>query len=382
MADDKRFGAGDFGADSSDADSPHDGSFDDDTARDAAGKDSAGNGAGYDAALDESSAQSVSPAGAGADTDPLAGELSAIFAAALADEPPSRVTAESVLREARGEKRSGRSGFGAWLVSGRAPARWAGGLVAVAALVAAVIVVAPTTRSGTDSAVTAASGIYDSSSGSSESSEAAQERVAAADSAGGIAAAEAPPESGELESSSSSESSQQAPEAYTALSDAAGSDAGETGSGDGSAGDATAASRPSSEAAGPASSAADTGTQSSPPGLPCSLPELTPEEWAAALATLPSDVATTRLQGALCQEGALRGNGIEVDRGAGKPGAHLWLVVSQAPIGRNGAGSDSDVVDVSRGGETVTVIANQSGSQWLGDAALQRLVDAVAEAQG
>jgi hypothetical protein len=40
------------------------------------------------------------------------------------------------------------------------------------------------------------------------------------------------------------------------------------------------------------------------------------------------------------------------------------------------------VVDVSRGGETVTVIANQSGSQWLGDAALQRLVDAVAEAQG
>lgn len=355
MADDERFGA--------------DG-VDDEAARDDTRDGPVASGDGHDAALDESDAQPVSPTGAGADAEPAASELSAIFAAALADEPPSRVTAESVLQEVRGQKRPARAGFGGWLVSGRAPVKWAGGLVAVAALVAAVIIVAPMTGSSPDSASTAASGMYESAAdgGASESSAAAEERAAAADSAADAGAPEAAPASGLSEMSSSSESSQAAPDAgaYTALSDGAGSDA--AGSGE-----------RSPEATGPVSSAGETGAQSSP-GVSCSLPALTPEEWSAAVATLPSDVTTTRLEGTSCVAGALRGNGIEVAKGVGQPETFLWLVVSQGPLGRDGAATDSTVVSTSRGGVTVRVVANQSGSPWLGDAALQRLVDAVADA--
>src|SRR5690606_37826580 len=156
----------------------------------------------YDAALDDSATGQADPADAGVDADPVAAELSAIFAAALADEPPSRVTAASVLREARGEKTRARGGFGARLASGPMSLKWAGGLVAAAALIGAVIVVSPNmSGSGADSASLASSAWPESAvdGGGSESSSVERSVAAqdsAADDAAGMAAPEAAPLSG------------------------------------------------------------------------------------------------------------------------------------------------------------------------------------------
>jgi hypothetical protein len=377
MADDKHFGADDF-----DGDAVHD-----DAEQKAVGID--GHGAafdGYDAALDDATAGQVDPTGAGVDADPVAEELSAVFAAALADEPPSRVTAESVLREVRCEKSRARSGFGAWLASGPLSLKWAGGLVAAAALIGAVIVVSPNMAgSGADSAGLASSAWPESAvdGGGSESSSAERSVAAqdsAADDAAGMAAPEAAPLSGMSEMSASSESSQASAsgEAYSERSDRAGGDAAVSdfgGAADGAG--QTGSDRAPMESSSEAPSAGETTPESSS-GRDCSLGPLEPEEWAAAVAALPSDVATTRLAGSSCAAGALRGNGIEILRGGELSGTYLWIVVTPEPIGRDGAATDSIVVSASRGDKTVTVIANQGADPWLDEAALQGVVDAVA----
>ncbi len=377
MADDKRFGADDVEDDAvlGEADQEavggdgHDATFD-----------------RYDAALDDSAAGQADPADAGVDADPVAAELSAIFAAALADEPPSRITAASVLREARGEKSRARGGFGAWLASGPMSLKWAGGLVAAAALIGAVIVVSPNmSGSGADSASLASSAWPESAvdGGGSESSSAERSVAAegsAADDAAGMAAPEAAPLSGMSEMSASGEGSQEAAggEAYSERSDTAGGDAAVSDFG----GAADGAGQPGGDRkpVEPSSEPPNVGerTPESSSGKDCSLSPLEPEEWAAAVAALPSDVTTTRLAGSSCADGALRGNGIEILRGGELSGAYLWIVVTPEPIGRDGAATDSTVVSTTRGGKTVTLIANQGDDPWLDEAALQRVVDAVA----
>lgn len=421
MADDKRSGEtgfddGAFGDEDLDREGFDDGALDRervengavrDDARDQTGKEAVGHGDGHDAALGESPAASVSPDGAdagaaaragvgttdAAGADPIAAELSAVFAAALADEPPSRVTAESVLREVHGEQRRERGGFGSWLMSGSS-LKWAGGLVAAAALVAAVVVAAPNMGGSADSATAAGSQVYESSADSSAGGEGMpQSAAAAADDAAGVATPEAAPMSGMSEMSASSESSQAAADSggSSGQLEAASGDAADTPGGDASADRAASgeipaepsSAVPSSAASGsavpssegPAGGESDAATSS---GTDCSLTPLRPAEWSAAVAALPSDVATTRLPGALCAEGALRGNGIEFAGADGGPGGFLWIVVADTPLGRDGAASDSTVVSTSRGGATVTVIANQSGDPWLDEAALRRLADAVA----
>lgn len=349
-----------------------------------------GGGDEYDAALGEPAAAPVGPAGA--DSDPVANELSALFAAALADEPPSRVTAESVLREVRAGNRVGRGGFAGWLASGPLSLKWAGGLVAAAALIAAVIVTVPNVGSSTDSTTAAGSQIYSSAAAGGESDKvAAEQSVAAADSAGGAdsgdsaasaeMAPQAAPMSGRSEMSSSSESAEAAPgsEAYSLESAPAGGAAADGGAG--AAGDQ--GQRSAGSGGAESSSASPTGSETaaaSSSGNDCSLPSLAPAEWSAAVAALPADVTTTRLPGSGCQAGALRGNGIEVLRGGEQAGSLLWIVVSDGPIGRDGAATNSTVVSATHGQVTVTMIANQSGDPWLDEAALQRLVDAVAAA--
>lgn len=377
MADDKRFGADDV----------EDDAVLDDADREAVGGD--GHDATfdrYDAALDDSAAGQADPADAGVDADPVAAELSAIFAAALADEPPSRVTAASVLREARGEKTRARGGFGAWLASGPMSLKWAGGLVAAAALIGAVIVVSPNmSGSGADSASLASSAWPESAvdGGGSESSSAERSVAAqdsAADDAAGMAAPEAAPLSGMSEMSASGESSQEAAsgEAYSERSDTAGGDAAVSdfgGAADGAG--QPGGDRKPAEPSGEPPNVGERAPESSS-GKDCSLGPLEPEEWAAAVSALPSDVATTRLAGSSCADGALRGNGIEILRGGELSGTYLWIVVTPEPIGRDGAATDSTVVSATRGGKTVTLIANQGDDPWLDEAALQRVVDAVA----
>ncbi len=235
--------------------------------------------------------------------------------------------------------------------------------------------------------------MYDSAAAGGESDKAAAEQsIAAADSAGGEAGAdsgdsvasaemapEAAPMSGRSEMSSSSESAEATPgaEAYSLESEAAGGTAADDGAG--AAGDQGGVGERSAEASSAPSTGSETAAASSS-GNDCSLPSLAAVEWAAAVTALPPDVTTTRLPGRGCQTGALRGNGIEVLRGGEQTGALLWIVVSDGPIGRDGAATNSTVVSATHGEITVTVIANQSGDPWLDEAALLQLVDAVAAA--
>lgn len=192
----------------------------------------AGNDAGFDAARGRHSASADSPEPAESPEsleEGVARELAAVFDAALADEPPSRVTAESVLAAAR----SRRGGHAArrWARSfslGGPGLRWAGGLTAVAALVAAVVVMAPNMRtvSSSDSSAAAAGGA-----------------LAGGDAAGAAAAQAAAP------------SMATAPRAYSDADTASGG----TGSGDsgpGSAGSDSAGAESGSAVDGSASSAA------------------------------------------------------------------------------------------------------------------------------
>lgn len=360
-----------------------DGDLEDDVPRGEAHDGSMGDGDRHDAATDGLAAEPSGAARVDADGDPVASEMGALFAAALADEPPSSVTAESVLREARGDRPSARGGFGAWLASGPLSLKWAGGLVAAAALVGAVIVVAPmmggSAQNSADSGAVAGSQMYDSAAegGAGGVLESSAESLAAADSAGSVAAAEAAPLSGLPEMPASSESSQgaspdggysesssEAPAAPTAA-------AGATSSGAGTAERSASDSDVSS---------ADEAPPQSSPARDCSLPPLEAGEWSAAVAALPDDVALTRVPGSSCVDGALRSNGIEIRRGGEQGATLLWIVVSRHPTGRDGAASDSTVVSATRGEVTATLITHQNGDPWLEDAALQRVVDAVVAA--
>lgn len=319
--------------------------------------------------------------------DPTELEISAIFAAALADEPPSRVTAESVLREVYEPGRTASRRFGEWLRSGSWSLKWAGGLVAVAAVVGAVFVVAPMMGgAGTDSATSAADTRIAYESESDEMADGAVPQPG--DAAGSRPDAEAE-EMGEL-SLEDRESSQSDADAMTALS-ADSADSADNVDSAGSA-EATAQASPEppnsalaadgsaeDEAAAGGSSAGGSG-EGEMSSSSCDLPPLTDAEWSAALAELPAGFTTQRLAGASCHLDALRGNGIEVDRGESAPATYLWVVLSTGSIGRDGAADDSLVRNASHDGVTVTVIANQSGDPWLDGEILQRLVDAIASA--
>lgn len=168
-------------------------------------------------------------------TDPVPEELAALFAMALADEPPSRVTAESVLAEARrgahgeavgrlrGENRVGRGRLASWFAPGGPGLKWAGGVVVAAALVVGAVVVAPTlgghgtATSSADSAAmaaaagsagpAAAAGSADSEAGSAHAEKAGPESARAYAAAGSAADAAAPSMAAPAEAAPSSAAS-------------------------------------------------------------------------------------------------------------------------------------------------------------------------------
>ncbi|MEO7127047.1 MAG: hypothetical protein ABI382_02760 [Nakamurella sp.] len=311
----------------------------------------------YDAVLGDSFADPVGPAVAGSESDPVSLELRALFAVALADEPASVVSAESVLREvhASGRKRfasgnrSARGGFARWLAAGPASLKWGGGLVAAAALVAAAVVIGPNilSHSAQDSAATA---------GASVQSQMASE--AAADASGDESESSAASAASATSAAAGSEGDSALPAAAAAeaapLGDSAPSGAASAGSAAGSA-------------AAPQSSAA----------VNCPLSPLHSKELSAAIAAVPTGLTRKPWTIALCSARSLRGSGIIVGSSDGQPEDYVRIIVSQGSIGRDGAGSDSLVVSAAHGALTVTVIANDRPQ--LGEATLQQIARAVAD---
>lgn len=338
--------------------------------------------------------------------DAVATEMGALFAAALEGEPPSTVTAESVLREARAARAgsSARARFlsADWFAEKTTAWKWGGGLAVAAAAIGTVIVMGPMLGGGsaTSADMAVAGGALPSMEASSESggdsgadSGSAQARIAgdlAADSsaaAAGLAADAAPlpadAGAGGAEAYSG-ESAQSAAESPQATADPAGLAAGDAaGSGNasgGSAGGDAAGSGDQMGPLGPEPSSQKAGEATSSAGQACALDGLTQAEWFAAVSVLPSGITAGRLPGVGCQPGALRGNGLDLSSTAGEPEATVWIVISDRAIGRDGAADNSVVVSAVGPAGTVTAIANQYGPRPLGRADLQRLVDAVARA--
>lgn len=333
---------------------------------------------------DSAPSDPMSPDSADA-VDPTARQLGALFTVALADEPPSRVTPESVLRQVHGESRSAGGGLAAWLASGPLSLKWAGGLVAAAALIGAVVLVGPMlTQSGSATSASMAdtgSPAVASESSSSESSEAAIDSAAGAGSAAagsasaygaeGDTGAEAAGSAGSAESQSDDRAAGDAasPEAPMMAPQ--------------SSSQQTPSAQDSSQRAPSTPSAGATTNEAAPassPAVYCPLSPLSEGEWSATVAGLPAGITVKRLPGSLCATGALRGNGIEFAAADGAPGGFLWIVVSDAPLGRDGAASDSTVVSVTDGDLTVRVMANPVGAAALTEDGLRELAATVAAA--
>lgn len=201
--------------------------------------------------------------------DPVAAELSAVFAAALADEPASAVTPLTVLHAVRDGRRGRedsrwRREWAVW--------KWGGGLLAAAAVVAAVLILGPLLFShGTQS--TTAGGA------SSSTAEGVPFAASQGTMAGPAAGADAPP---------------QLAAAPTGTTDqgAAGQ------AGGGVAGLAPQSGAPN--APGPAS-------------IACAAPSLTESEWGAAIAALPENVVISERFAAGCRTEATRAGTLGID---------------------------------------------------------------------
>lgn len=340
------------------------------------------------------------------DADLAPEQVSALFAVALEGEPPSTVTAESVLREVRAAETARPVRFlsAEWFAEHATAWKWGGGLVAAAAVVGAFALTVPGTgggaadsaampdsaeamsipapreAAGPDNSAASKDGM-DESSSSAESyqlatadqpmsamdgAEAPAEGSMSLESAAGLAGDTAGGAAGDAGAAQTSEGYSGGADAGSSRDAACGvsEDSGSAGA-TASGGTCTPAA-PSSE---------DTGATS--PGRDCALPPLSAAEWRAAVASLPAGADVDRLDGAHCRDGMVGGNGIQVKGDDGQPDVYLWVFVSHGSIGRDGAATDSTVVSASRGDLTATVIANQSGSERFSATDLRGLVDAV-----
>ncbi len=255
-----------------------DGSRDDGARQERAGQERAGQerasdgGAGQDKIID-----GAQPA----PDDPIAAEMAALFAVALSDEPPSRVSPLSVIAEARRGRAIGAHRRRTWLV----------GVAAAAVLVTAGVVVVPRMLSGTGSAtaasspmaVSAASGVAGSASAAAASSAADAAAPEGASDGAGAEAASTPTTVAQADSGGgkASEASQPTgPAGGNGYSVAAGTGAAGEGNTDTArAPGPAAATSTAASAAAAASSAASAG---------CAWTELGADAVAAARAALPA----------------------------------------------------------------------------------------------
>lgn len=262
---------------------------------------SAGRGGG--SAAGDSSAGDPS-AGDSSASDPVAAQLEALFAVALGGEPPSRVTAESVLRAAR------RAGpFAEWWAT--AGWKWGGALVGAAALVGAVLVIGPMMggTNQTDSA-SVAGGTPESAlsySGAEDRASAAASQDMAAEMASGDAAAD-------RNAGGGSAADENAGDAAVAGGTAAGAESDSV---------PFAAADQAAEPSAAGAYKAQGAEQPEAPSQGVALPPLSAAEWTAATGALPADVPVERWgQGQDTRGSALRSDMI----GLGDAGGYLVIV--------------------------------------------------------
>lgn len=230
----------------------------------------------------------------GADPDdPAAEVLGLVFSAALAEEPPSRVTAESVLREVREAHRAEPSGgFAEWLRA--AGWKWGGALAGAAALVGAVLVIGPMMGGGASGS--AASGAADSAAAYSGAENGAAEQAlpemaAEPPSGAGVTAADEGAADGG---------------AADAAADAAGGDVA------GSAGSDSVPFAAADQVPEPSTGGTYKSQGTEQPEAPSQgvvLPPLSEAEWLAATGALPADVPVERWG----QEQDIRGSALRSD---------------------------------------------------------------------
>lgn len=145
--------------------------------------------------------------------EPAPEQVAALFAVALDGEPPSAVTAESVLREVRAAEAARPARFlsADWFAEHATVWKWGGGLVAAAAVIGAVAVVAPTLGGSATSASLTAGAVND---------------AAVPESGAGTPLEKLSQQIAEPPSESAAASAMEAPELALASADSATSDAG------------------------------------------------------------------------------------------------------------------------------------------------------------
>jgi hypothetical protein len=289
------------------------------------------------------------------ETDPVAAELGAVFAAALADEPGSAVTPMSVLhavREGR-ERRTAvrwRREWVAW--------KWGGGLAVAAAAVAAVFIVgsslgthdASSTAGAASGASTGASAAAAADSGQPTAALPAQSAANSSAESGAPALGLVPPSSEKAQGSSGQAADSAA------------------GAGSGTAGGAgTASESGESYAAAPSES------------VPCAAPPLTESEWDAAIGALPGNIVIPERFAAGCGTVAWRAGMVEV----GSSQSAIEILVGAAdeyPAGLVPSLGDRQLgpsVTASRGGTIVVVTATANSVTLVSHAQLVAVAEAV-----
>lgn len=283
---------------------------------------------------------------ANADTDPTPEQVSALFAVALSGEPPSTVSAASVLREVRAAEtdRPARFLSAEWFSRSSGAWKWGGGLVAAAAVAGAIVLAVPQLGgSATDSAM---------SMPASAEAQADSALSAAADKAGGADARAG----SDTAADGSQEAAPEAPAMAGALPDELMS------AGTGGDMSAESAPQPSADSAGGTAPSAEAYSTASGGGAADSIdvtrPPLTDAEWAAAIGALPPGVAGQRWDQALRERG-LPGSGSDV-RGdhIGISNPELSIYVLAGPD----TGPGTDYPGPSDGKDTVGNIAERLGN--------------------
>lgn len=315
-----------------------------------------------------------------ADTDPAAREMEALFAAALADEPASDLSALSVLRAARSRTAAtpdpaidpvtglplvevGQSlaepdaGMGAPeseitddRVTARVPTwmRWGGGLAAAAAVIAAVVFAGSmaTSGGGTDSADDTAAGM-------------AQADTAESDTAESAVGAEAGAEGSD------------SPAEGMAQADAA----------DSAAADEMMAAADGDGAQHPADQRGGSWDYRWDPAQPAAIPGLTDAEWAAAIAALPAGTAVDHWSGPYPGRQGVRGSTIGF--GSVAEVVHIWIDDrGEEPLAARPLLADGGytIVGAAAGGRVVTVAATPEAMTVVTAADLHAIAEAVVAA--
>ncbi|OJV29537.1 MAG: hypothetical protein BGO26_14575 [Actinobacteria bacterium 69-20] len=295
------------------------------------------------------------------ETDPVAAELGAVFAAALADEPESAVTPMSVLhavREGR-EQRTAVRWSREWVAW-----KWGGGLAVAAAAVAAVFIVGSSL--GTHDASSTAGAASGASTGASAAAAGDSGQPTAAlpaQSAGGSSAESGAPALGLVPPNSTGPSgSEKAQDSSGQAADSA------AGAGSGTAGGAgTTSESGESYAAAPSES------------VPCAAPPLTESEWDAAIGALSENIVIPERFAAGCGTAAWRAGMLEV--GSSQSAIEILVgAVGEYPAGLVPSLGDRQLgpsVTASRGGTIVVVTVSANSVTLVSHAQLVAVAEAV-----